>query len=497
MVQVSTKAALVLCCPHRAGAMLQLQMSVCWLAQISHSGACTQASRVGCIDAGTAFFNRLVLPLCELCCVLIVSCPPSAGDGWEQWQHRFDAPPVAAYASSTGRVNLLAAAQQQRAALAAAAGGTAHSYGALLPASWGSRTGTNSEAVMLVTLNNSLFGIPASHVTFEVPTSGDSMAAASEQCEVPLEERLAREQQQPDGVPGSALAVFQPQQPDKHMGGSQAGAAQQCKPADAETCAATTLLGVYAVQHGSSDLMLLPPAANSSAGEGQPGGGATGKFGFLVLLASAAIGGAASVAVVALVAWRRVAPTAAAQQQVQQQQEQQVQAAPAQEVPSSRARRRGSASGKRQQQQQQMSNPLKGLVQQAASDDAAEKQPASAEAARHPEGNVTPIPPQQDDSLPSSAAVAAGLMDPAMRRREMQDGVILIGRMRVRPCGCAKCCLPLLSLWLVCWSCCVCLEMRSALLSSFCACRSAQPCWATAAAAQWCSPASWMGGQWQ
>lgn len=306
-----------------------------------------------------------------------------------------------------------------------------------------------------MTLNNSLFGIPASHVTFEMPASGgaDMAAAADEQCEVPLEERLAREQQQqPDGgVPSSALAVFQPQRLDKAAQGSQAGAAQQCKPADAETCAATTLLGVYTVQHGSRDLMLLPPAKNSSAGGEQPDG-ATGRYRFLLLLASAAVGGAASVVVVALAARRRTTPAMDVQHVQQVQQPQQLQTAAVKETPGSRARRRGSASGKRQQQQQQqMSNRLKGLVQQAASDGAGQSAADDAGQA-HLEGiPVAQPPPQQDDGLPSSAAVAAGLMDPAMRRREMQDGVILIGRMRVSMCLCRLRLLGLVAACLLWW----------------------------------------------
>lgn len=294
---------------------------------------------------------------------------------------------------------------------------------------------------MLVTLNNSLFGIPASHITFEVSAGSDAGvgAAAAEQCEVPLEERLAREQQQqPGGSPGSALAVFQPQHHGKRAQGSQAAEAQ-CKPTDAEMCAATTLLGVYAVQHSGSDLMLLPPASNSSAGQGQQDGTAVGKTGVLLLLVSAAMGGAASVVVVAMVAWRRTAAAVTAQQQVEQQQQQQTPPpAVAQDVSSGRARRRGSTSGKRQQQQ--MSNRLKGLVQQAASDDATGQQTAAPGAAYHARSRSVALTSaaQQDEGLPSSAAVAAGLMDPAMRRREMQDGVILIGRMRVRSYACAN-----------------------------------------------------------
>ena len=423
-------------------------MLVCWLDQTSRSVACTKASVGGCKLRGYAagLPVHLGLRCVQVMMPLYLRCwPQCAGDGWEQWQHRFDAPPVAAYASGTGRVNLLAAAQQQRAALTAAAGASAAGYAALLPARRASRADVNSEAVVLVTLNNSLFGIPASHVTFEVPAGSDAGggSATAEQCEVPLEERLAREQQQqPGGSPGSALAVFQPQHHGKQAQGSQAAAAQQCKPTDAEMCAATTLLGVYAVQHGGSDLMLLPPASNSSAGQGQQDGTAVGRIGVLLLLVSAAMGGAASVVVVVMVAWRRTAAINTAQQQAEQQQQQQQQQTPqsavAQDVSSSRARRRGSASGKRQQQQ--MSNRLKGLVQQAASDDATGQQTAAPDAAHHAGSRSVALtsPAQQDEGLPSSAAVAAGLMDPAMRRREMQDGVILIGRMRVRSYGYAN-----------------------------------------------------------
>lgn len=376
--------------------------------------------------------------------------PP--GDGWEQWQQQFEAPPVSAYAAG-GRVDLLGPTQQQRAAMGPAPGTAAPGYGALLPASGsggGSSKQVGSEAVVLVAQNDSLFAIPAARLTFEAPGGGGATVAgavpAGEQCEVPVVDRLVREREtQGSATPGSALALIQQQQQQQQRAAAAAGGGateQQCRPADSGTCAAATL-GVYAVhQHSSSGLLLLPPSANGSAEAAAQQQSSSGKtlanLGWLVLLGGAGFGATASLVVLVFVAWQR----AAAAQQLQEQQAAAVDmpngiaigaAAAGDAAGSGKARRRGSAGGKRQQQQ--MSNHMRGLVQQAAANDVPAQQPPTKQQQQQQPWQQQQQQPGKphDDTLPSSAAVAAGLMDPTMRRREMQDGVMLVGRMRVGP----------------------------------------------------------------
>lgn len=416
--------------------VLHLQTSACWLAQIFHCVACTQASfcrrfqtawvwcGFGLLFARTAL---AALATCSTSCCL-------AADGWEQWHHRFEAPPVAAYAASSGQVDLLAPGQQQRAAVSSGISAGQPGYAALLPASNKASTlvAAAQEAVVLVAQNNSVYAIPAAHLAFEAVY--DSASASGEQCDVPVVERLAVEQRRRNAPgEGSELALFDQQkllQPEQLATAAETQQ-QQCRPADAGTCAAATL-GVYAVhKHGSSSLLLLPPAANDSTSNGPPpqqGRGNQDKAAWLVLLAGAGLGAAASVALLLLFVQRGTGAGVAEQQAVStaadSNRASMDTAGP--EAGSSRQRRKMSSTGKRPQQQQ-MSNRMKGIMQQAAAE-GARAQPQAAAAA-----GVVELQDQQhkDDTLPSSAAIVAGLRDSAMRRRELQDGVILIGRLRV------------------------------------------------------------------
>ena len=325
-------------------------------------------------------------------------------------------------------------------------------YGALLPRS--SRAG--ADAVVLVSQNDSLYAVPAAHLAFEAPGHGGSTALApvpGQWCDLPVVDRLV---QQPDALkgdsPGTALAIVQQQQQQGQRGSSAAaagsGTAEQCRPAEADTCA-VSMLGVFAVhQASSSGLISLPAAANESAAAAatQQAGGTS--LGWLLLIGGAVFGATAAAFVLILVG-RRAAATAAQQQQQQREQQQKEQAAASSSIANgtangtpttgagagSKLRRRAGAGSKRQQQQ--MSNRLKGLMQQAAAEDdpaqpAPQRQPAQGEAPAQQEQQQQQQR-QQDDGLPSTAAVTAGLADPAMRRRTVEDGVILVGRMRVGP----------------------------------------------------------------
>lgn len=375
-----------------------------------------------------------------------------AGDGWEQWQQRFDAPPLAAYTAASGKIDLLAPEQQQRAAVQGAPSALAPAYAALLPQSPGigssSRrrsTAPGSEAVVLVEQNGSVFGIPATRLTFEATPGGDAaaVAAAGEQCQVPAVERLVREQElqgtihgSQDGK-GSALAVLP--QPAQLVPGEQQ--AKQCKPAD-DVCSAASL-GVYAVlEHGSRGLLLLPAGSNESAAGSEDqhmqGRSSTRQLSWLVLLAGIGVGAATSAAVLVVILRRQQEP-APAQAGVKPVPVQNGSTASAAAVVDSSAggksRRRTGASSKKQQQ---MSNRLKGIMHQAAQEGDVAPVTAASDAVIQQQNQQPPQwekhrpdADQGDDTLPSSAAVAAGLTDPAMRRREVKDGVILIGRMRV------------------------------------------------------------------
>ena len=80
-----------------------------------------------------------------------------------------------------------------------------------------------------------------------------------------------------------------------------------------------------------------------------------------------------------------------------------------------------------------MSNRLKGLMHQAASEEAeaAQRAPPTAPAATQQQQQAG----RGDDSAPSTAALEAGYMDPAVRRRQVKDGVTLVGRMQVHGLG--------------------------------------------------------------
>lgn len=118
--------------------------------------------------------------------------------GWERWAHKFDAVPIAAYSSAGGRTDLLARPQQEDGGADAGAGegaqqgGGSKSRGLPLPGflekAWKGATGSGSGAgdsadqaaampnmcanggpdqVLLGIMGGSLFGIPASHLTFD------------------------------------------------------------------------------------------------------------------------------------------------------------------------------------------------------------------------------------------------------------------------------------------------------------------------------------------
>ncbi|KAL4433623.1 hypothetical protein ABPG75_000064 [Micractinium tetrahymenae] len=357
------------------------------------------------------------------------------GDGWEQWQHLFDAPPVAAYAAGSGRIDLLAPEQQQRAAVQGSAGPVAPAYGALLPPTAGSTGSRASDAVVLVSQNGSVFGIPAAHLTFDAARDGAAAAlvaaGAGEQCQEP-EQQL----EEPSGDEGKALALLPQPSPVPSVSGQ--GAAQ-CKPAEQDVCSASPL-GVYPVQQtGSSSLLLLPPGANASAAaaqnERQQGGGQGSRRSWLVLLVGIGFGATASGAVLYVAMRQRQQAAVEAAAALQKQLAARPDGSAAVTLDGSAGgkvrRRRPIVSGR---QGQQMSNRLKGLMQQAVLEvpsptvaaSAGVQQQSRQQSVQHQNG-------QLDDTQPSSAAVAAGLADPSMQRRQVKDGVILVGRMRVGP----------------------------------------------------------------
>ena len=390
------------------------------------------------------YSTRALQGLTILCYAALPTSCCHAADGWEQWQHRFEAPPVAAYATSSGKVDLLAPSQQQqqRAAM----------QPALLPAGRGGSAGSSgsgSDAVVLVAQNGSLYGIPAAHLTFEASSgTGTAVVVAAgkqgEQCQIPVVDRLVR-QQQPQGSssPGSALALLHEQQQRLREGVEDSSdPGSQCQPADSGYCAAATL-GVYAVeQQGSSTLLLLlPPALNeSTVATQQEQPRSSGSW--LMLLVATGFG--ASISAVALVVMRRKATVAAAAA-VSQQQLAAAQSAAANGSSGAAAagagdlgtggkgRRKGSNGSSSRKQPQQMSNRLKGLMHQAASEEAeaAQRAPPTAPAATQQQQQAG----RGDDSAPSTAALEAGYMDPAVRRRQVKDGVTLVGRMQVHGLG--------------------------------------------------------------
>ena len=357
---------------------------------------------------------------------------------------------MAAYATSSGAVDLLAPSQQQqqRAAM----------QPALLPAGRGGSAGSSgsgSDAVVLVAQNGSLYGIPAAHLTFEASSgTGTAVVVAAgkqgEQCQIPIVDRLVRQQQlQDSSSPGSALALLHEQQQRLREGDEDRGSdtGSLCQPADSAYCAAATL-GIYAVeQQGSSSLLLLlPPALNESTGATQKEQGSAGGGSWLMLVVATGFG--ASVSAVALVVMRRKAAGAAA---AGQQRLAAVQSATANGTAGGagvaagdpgaggKGRRKGSngsssSSSSSRKQQQQMSNRLKGIMHQAASEEAeaAQRVPPAAPAASQQQQQQQQAG-RGDDSAPSTAALEAGYSNPAVRRREVKDGVTLVGRMQV--CG--------------------------------------------------------------
>ena len=418
----------------------------------------------------SCLLHRLVLPcgsslVCRAPIGPVAVLPAPAGDGWEQWQHRFDAPPVAAFAAGSERIDLLAQGQQRRGAVRPAAGAVAPAYGALLPPkgkAGGSGTDSGggavgSDAVVLVSQNGSVFGIPASHLTFEAAGDGSALAVAEdgEQCQVPTVERQAQGQPQQrhsrgvgDAASALALLPHHPQAKQQPPGGP---GARQCRPAEDDVCSAAPL-GVYPLQQpGSRTALLLLPAGRTAAvdeaARQHPQARSGGQRSWLVLLAGVGAGAATSALVLVFMRRRKDAA------HLMQAQAAAAAAAGSNGITSaaaaaaasfdaggaSRGRRRGSSTKK----QQPMSNRLKGIVQQAA----VEAPPAAASQAAQQQTQQQAQQQQQqqqaqqqqqqqplDDSLPSDAALAAGLTDPAMRRRQMtEDGVIAVGRLRVGP----------------------------------------------------------------
>lgn len=326
-------------------------------------------------------------------------------------------------------------------------------YAALLPtpadASVGPGSGAESDAVVLVAQKGSLFGIPAAHLTFEAASAEKGAGAAGGgQCQMPdaTEQQLVRERQIMDSAQDGALELFHQHQRRQSADGGQLiqHASLQCKPMafDSGYCA-STVLGVHVVQrYSASSLLLLPSSANGSAAvpltQRQLEEKRLGSW--VVLLAGTALGATASVIVVAWTLRRQAATT-------QQQQQSVIVAAPSSQstaiqagTPSSKGRRKGGNS-KRQPHHQQLSNHVKGLMQQAALLDVKGQQAPSV-------GGLTAslhepqLGHQEDDSLPSSSAMADGLTNPAIQARQVKDGVILVGRMRASAISVLPLCLP-------------------------------------------------------
>lgn len=373
-------------------------------------------------------FNLVCLPCFWHCA--------AAGDGWEQWQHHFDAPPVAAYTAGSGRIDLLAPEQLQHAAVQGGSEPVAPAYGARLPHKAGCAGSSSSDVVILVSQNGSVFGISAAHLTLDAANNGAAAAvvAAGEQCQMPPGQLL--DQSSSDKSRAVALLA----QASTPAAGLEQGRATQCKPAGQDMCSARPL-HVYPVQHvGRSSLLLLPPRANESipatARSQQQAGVQDAQRSWLVLLVGMGFGAAASATVLCISMSRRQLAAGKSMAVLQRTLAACGDGNAAVTVDASAAgkgrRRRPGINGR---QGQQMSNRLRGLMQQVALD-------ASVNAASDPDG----VQPQQqpemqqivlrhhrqvDDTQPSSAAVAAGLADPSMRRRMVKDGVILVGRMQV------------------------------------------------------------------
>lgn len=333
---------------------------------------------------------------------------------------------MAAYAAGSSRIDLLAPEQQRRAGMQGGLGGAGPAYGALLPHNRPS-AGSSSDAVILVSQNGSMFGVPAAHLTFDAARDGAAAAVvasgAGEQCQAPPEQHLG----EGSGDDDKALALLP--QPSPPAGGLGQDVATQCKPAELDVCSASHL-GVYPVQQtGSSSLLVLPRGANGTAPVGvkaqQRGGFHSMRRSWLILLAGVGFGATASAGVL-YIAMRKSKQAAGEAVTVVQQHATPRADGSATVTPDASAggkgrRRRPGVSGR---QGHQMSNRLKGLMHQAALD-------VPVHAPSPPEGGLHQKP-QMDDTLPSSVAVATGLTDPNMRRREIKDGVILVGRMKVR-----------------------------------------------------------------
>jgi hypothetical protein len=347
----------------------------------------------------------------------------------------------------------------QAAAAPAPSGAIVPSYAGLLPVPRGSGKGTisladssstlDTEAVVLVEQNGSVFGIPAAHVTFDVASLAEAGAAAAAQAQCRMPEAGAQRLPLPAAADEPGDKALQPVHLPaavEQQGLVEAQASGQCRPPGKDSsdgmCAAA-LLGVHTVQPRSpGGLLLLPPAPSEADARPQEQQQQGSSWQWVVL--SAALAFTTSAMAVAMWVLRRQAALQMQQQQQRQMEEQQQQqrrqqaaedassASPA----STKGRRRAGANGRRSGGGQQVSNRLKGLVHQAALEDSGGAGRAAENAANASSTAQQQQQQQQQQHVAQPAdgvsTGSAGVTEGPQRSQRTPDGAILVGRLKVR-----------------------------------------------------------------
>ena len=301
---------------------------------------------------------------------------------------------------------------------ATAAGQAALQSAVFQPAdSFGARSiqDDNGKVVALVAQNGSVFGIPAAFLTLDAAWYGSTALAVvpADQCRVA-------------GSPGSDMLL--------------SDVVAQCRSSGEDGICAATMLGLYQITqqpHGGELLLQLPPSANESslraAPHGQASSGAAMKP-WLVLLAAAACGAALS-AVLLVVFWQQAAVAKHQGMPMPDSESISLDDRGSGAAVNGRARRRsgggGSSSGAARKQPH-LSNRMRGIMRQPELEIGGAAGQQSEAGRTLLAGDRAQKGVREDDGLPSTAAVAAGFTDTAMRQRRVKDGVIMVGHMRVR-----------------------------------------------------------------
>jgi hypothetical protein len=314
----------------------------------------------------------------------------------------------------------------------------------------GSSEALDTEAVVLVEQNGSVFGIPAAHVTFDVASLAEAGAAAAAHAQCRAVEASAQRLPLPAAGESEGKSLQRVHLPAavQQQGLLEEQAAGQCRPPgkdSADRMCAAAMLGVHAVQPRSpGGLLLLPPAPSESDARPEEQQQQGSSWQWVVL--SAALATTTSAMAVAVWVLRRQAAMQMQQQQQrqmdehQQQQRRQQAAADASSASpaSTKGRRRVGANGRRSAGGQQVSNRLKGIMHQAALE-GSQGASGAAEGAQNPSSSAQQQQQQhqrigQEDVQPADGVStdSAGVTSEPQRSQRMPDGAILVGRLKVR-----------------------------------------------------------------